>query len=166
MDMPVLNKDIEINGRKFRLNKMDARTGSYMLFKLIKILTPILEKIDLDDIEDKAPDHTKEKKLEKANLDDINLTDLMSSIFNLPESEFRYIQDNCLRVVEEILPAGPAKVLDKNGNYGVLDIEFNTALLLNLTIQSLIFNVAGFFEGSPLNSIVKGLNISQLNLKI
>lgn len=36
-------KDIEINERKFRLNKMDARTGSYMLFNLMKILGPILK---------------------------------------------------------------------------------------------------------------------------
>ena len=153
MEMPILNKEIEINGRKFRLNKMDARTGSYMLFKLIKILTPIYKNIKIDNIEE-------------LNLDDINLTELMSSIFDLPEEEFRYIQDNCLRVVEEILPAGPAKVFDKYGNYGVLDIEFNTGLLMDLTIQSLIFNVQGFFEGSPLSSIVKGLNISQPNLQM
>ena len=150
MEQPILYKDIEINDRRFRLNKMDARTGSYMLFKLVKILTPIFKNLKIDNLDD-------------INLDDLNLTDLMSSIFDLPENEFRYIQDNCLRVIEELLPAGPARVLDKHGNYGVLDIEFNTGLLMNLTIQSLIFNVAGFFEGSPLSSIIKGLNISQLN---
>ncbi|WP_242840693.1 phage tail assembly chaperone [Clostridium hydrogeniformans] len=153
MDMPVLFKDIEVEGRNFRLNKMDARTGSFMLFKLVKIITPIFKNLKVDNIED-------------ISLDDINLTEVMSSIFSLPEDEFRYIQDNCLKVVEEVLPAGPAIVLDKHGSYGVLGIEFNTGLLMNLTIQSLIFNVSGFFAGSPLSSIAKGLNISQLNLKI
>lgn len=153
MEQPISYKDIEINGRSFRLKKMDARTGSYMLFKLAKILTPIFKDIKVDNIDD-------------LSIDDINLTDLMSSIFNLPENEFRYIQDNCLQVIDELLPAGPAKVLDKYGNYGVLNVEFDTALLMNLTIQSLIFNVSGFFEGSPLSSIAKGLNIPQLNLKI
>ncbi|EHN17022.1 phage tail assembly chaperone [Clostridium sporogenes] len=146
-------KDIEINERKFRLNKMDARTGSYMLFKLMKILTPIFKNIKVDDTED-------------ISLDDINLTDLMSSIFDLPEDEFRYIQDNCLKVVEEILPAGPAKVLDKYGNFSVLNIEFDTGLLMNLTIQSLIFNVKGFFGGSPLTSITEKLTTSLQNLKM
>ncbi|NHL37744.1 hypothetical protein FDE95_14270 [Clostridium botulinum] len=146
-------KDIEINERRFRLNKMDARTGSYMLFKLMKILTPIFKNIKADDTEN-------------ISLDDINLTDLMSSIFNLPEDEFRYIQDNCLRVVEEILPAGPARVIDKYGTFGVLNIEFDTALLMNLTIQSLIFNVKGFFAGSPLTSITEKLTTSLQNLKM
>lgn len=153
MELPVLYKDIEINNRKFRLKKMDARTGSYMLFKLVKILTPIFKNLKIDNLDD-------------IKIDDLNLMDLMSSIFDLPEEEFRYVQDNCLKVVEELLPAGPARVLDKHGNYGVLDVEFNTGLLMNLTIQSLVFNVAGFFEGSPLSSIIKGLNISQLNSKI
>ncbi|OPD28811.1 hypothetical protein AL713_17480 [Clostridium botulinum] len=146
-------KDIEINERKFRLNKMDARTGSYMLFNLMKILGPIFKNIKVDNIED-------------ISLDDINLTDLVSSIFNLPEDEFRYIQDNCLKVVEELLPAGPAKVLDKHGNFGVMDIEFNTGLLMNLTIQSLVFNVKGFFEESPLTSIMEKLTTSLQNLKM
>jgi len=153
MDIPVLYEEIEISGRKFRLNKMDARTGSYMLFKLMKILTPIFKNIKVDDTED-------------ISLDDINLTDLMSSIFDLPEDEFRYIQDNCLRVVEEILPGGPSKVIDKYGNYCILDIEFDTALLINLTIQSLVFNVKGFFTGSPLTSITEKLTTSLQNLKM
>ncbi|MBY6965327.1 phage tail assembly chaperone [Clostridium botulinum] len=146
-------KDIEINERKFRLNKMDARTGSFMLFKLMKILTPIFKNIKVDNTED-------------ISLDDINLTDLMSSIFDLQEDEFRYIQDNCLRVVEEILPAGPAKVLDKYGNFGIMNIELDTSLLTNLTIQSLVFNVKGFFDGSPLTSITQKLTTSLQNLKM
>ncbi|WP_261780945.1 phage tail assembly chaperone [Clostridium botulinum] len=153
MEIPVLYEDIQINERKFRLNKMDARTGSYMLFKLMKILGPIFKNIKIDNIED-------------ISLDDINLTDLMSSVFNLPENEFRYIQDNCLRAVEEILPAGPARIIDKYGSFGVLNIEFDTALLMNLTIQSLIFNVKGFFAGSPLTSITEKLTTSLQNLKM
>lgn len=143
-------KDIEINGRSFRLNKLDARTGSYMLFKLTKILTPILKNVKADNLKD-------------FDIDKINLTELAGSLFELPEEEFRYIQDNCLQRVEEILPAGGAQVLNKHGIFGVGDIEFDTALVMNLTIQSLVFNVSGFFEDSPLASMLKGLNISQQN---
>lgn len=150
MEQPILYKDIEINQRRFRLKKMEARTGCYMLFKLTKIITPIFKSINLNSLDD-------------FTLDKINITEVASSIFDLPKDEFKYIQDNCLQVIEELLPAGPAKVLEQSGKYGVLDIEFDTGLVMNLTIQSLIFNVSGFFEGSPLSSIIKGLNISQLN---
>ena len=44
-------KSIEVNGRTFILKKMDARTGSYMLFKLMKLLPPILENIDIDKLD-------------------------------------------------------------------------------------------------------------------
>jgi len=149
MDIPITHKDIEVNNRNFRLNKMDARTGSFMLFKLMKILTPIFKNIKKD---------SKEMKLE-----DLNLSELASSLFDLPENEFKYIQDNCLQVIDEILPAGAQKVLDKYGIFGVNNIEFDTALVMNLTIQSLVFNVSSFFPENLLSSITKGLNTFQPN---
>ncbi|EKQ56267.1 MULTISPECIES: phage tail assembly chaperone [unclassified Clostridium] len=152
MDIPENYKDIEINGRKFRLNKMDAKTGSFMLFKLMKILTPMVKNIKTD-----------EKEVDLANL---NLTEIAESLFDLEEKEFRYIQDNALQVVQELLGAGPTKVLNQFGEFEANNIEFDTGLVMNLTVQSLYFNIKGFFKGSPLESMLKGLNISQLNLKM
>ncbi|NFI47868.1 hypothetical protein FDA77_18780 [Clostridium botulinum] len=153
MNQPELYKDIEIRERNFRLNKMDARTGSYMLVKLTKIIAPLIQTIDLED-------------LDNLNLNDINLTELMGPLLELPEEEFRYIQDNCLRVVEEILPGDTIKIIDKYGTFQALNIEFDTFLVMNLTVQSLIFNVKGFFDESVLNTIMKKLNISQQSLKM
>lgn len=151
MDKIELYKDIDIDGRKFRLGKFDARTGSYILFKLVGILTPIFENIKLENL---------------SNIDDINLTKLASSLFSLPEDEFRYIQDNCLRAIRELLPGNAPQVLDEYGNYGVLDIEFDTKLIMNLTIQSLVFNVKDFFTADLLASLSKGLNLFQQNSQI
>jgi hypothetical protein len=129
---------------------MDARTGSYMLFKLMKILTPIFKNI--------KQDSAKELKIE-----DLNLTDLAGSLFDLPKKEFEYIQDSSLKVVFELLPAGDKQVLDDNGQWGINDIAFDTALVMNLTVQSLLFNLKGFFPGDLLTSLTKGLNTSQQN---
>jgi hypothetical protein len=153
MNKPIVFKDIEVEERKFRLNKLDARTGSYMTFKLIGILTPLFKNIDLESLED-------------LKLNDLNIIEMSSSLFKLSEDDFRFVQDNCLQVVEELLPAGLQKVLDKSGKWGVLDIEFDAALVMNLTIQSLVFNVTGFFKGSLLSSITNRLNIFQPNSKI
>jgi hypothetical protein len=152
MDIPETYKDIEINDRKFRLNKMNARTGSYLIFKLMKILSPMFKNIkeDSNDI----------------NISDLNLTELASKLFDLPEEDFRFIQDNALQVIQEILPGGQPPVLNKRGEFEALNVEFDTPLVMNLTIQSLVFNVKGFFKGGPLDSIMKGQSISQLNLKI
>jgi len=145
MEMPINYKDIEINGRKFRLNKLNARTGSYMLFKLLKILTPIFKNV-------------KQENLKDMDLQDLNLTELAESLFDFPEEEFRYIQDNLLQVTEERLDAGNQKVLNSNLGWGILNIENDVSLVMNLTIQCLVFNVSGFFGGNLLELIKKAQN--------
>lgn len=146
-------KSIEVNGRTFILKKMDARTGSYMLFKLMKLLPPILENIDID-------------KLDNDNFDfkSLNLSEALKPIFDLPEEEFRYIQDNCLKSVDELLAAGAQPVMQKNSEWGINDIAYDIGLVMNLTIQSLIFNVQGFFLGMNFSSVMKNLNLSQQSM--
>lgn len=145
---PETQKQIEIDGRKFILKKMDARTGSFLLYRLMKILAPVFKNVNLDQLKDD-------------NIDNINLTELASSLLDLSEDEFRYIQDHALYFVDELYPAGPMPVFNKNGDWGSLDIEFNMTLVMNLTIQSLMYTMKDFFTGSPLVSLMKGLTISQ-----
>ncbi len=158
MEIPKDYKDIEINERNFRLKKLDARTGTFMLFKLTKLLPSIIENIDLDKLDP--------ENLSINNLKDLNLTKMLKPLFELSEEEFRYIQDNCLKVVSENLPAGFQPVLNKNNTWGVLNVENDAVLVMNLTVQSLVFNFMGFFAGSPLTSIIEGVNLSKLNTKI
>jgi hypothetical protein len=153
MDKPELYKNIEVNGRKFKLTKMDARSSSYMLFKLMKIITPIFKNIKKD-------------SLENTNIEDLNLTELFSSLFEMRQDEFEYVQETCLKAVYEILNAGEQQVIDKSGNWGVNDIEYDGALVMQLTIQSLIFNIKGFFSGNLLDSINKRLATFQQNSKM
>lgn len=158
MNIPEEYKDIEINGRSFRLTKMDARTGCFMMFKLMKLLPSVLENINVEKLD--------LGNLSLDSLKGLNLTEMLDPIFEMPEKEFRYIQDNCLKVVQENLPAGLQPVLNKNNTWGVNNIENNTGLVMNLTIQSLAFNVMGFFEGSPLTSLVENVTSFQQNSKI
>ncbi len=140
MGVPILYKDIEINERKFRLNKMNARDCSYMLFKMLKILTPILKSL-------------KAENLEEMQLEDLNITEIAESLFSLEEKEFRYIQDHLLQTAQESLKGGLQQVLGSNLEFGVLDIENDVELVLNLTVQSLVFNLSGFFQGSWLKKL-------------
>jgi hypothetical protein len=128
---------------------MDARTGSYMLFKLIKIITPMFKKIDMNK--------------EEVNLNDLNLTEIADSLFDLPQKQFQFIQDSALKVVQEILPGGKPFILNKYGEFEALNVEFDIPLVMNLTVQSIIFNVKGFFSEDLLKSLIQKLNISQQN---
>lgn len=147
-------KNIEINNRTFRLNKMNALTSSCMLTKLLKMLAPIFKQINLDN------------GSEDVDLSDLNITEIASSLFDIEEKDFKYIQENILKVVQEILPGGQPFILNKYGEFEALNVEYDVELVINLTVQGIWFNYEGFFKGNHLASLVKRLNLSQLNSKI
>lgn len=148
---PIENyKDVEINGRTFRIRKFDARTGSFMLIKITGLLAPLFKNMDLSKFKDV-------KNVSEIKLDALNIPGLMSGLGNLSEEDFEYVQGKCLQVCSEVLPAGLTPVLNSNGTFGVTGIEDDTMTVLALTAHTLIFNVKGFFSGSPLASLVGGL---------
>lgn len=149
MDIPEKTKQIDVDGRKFLLNKMDAQTGSLMLLKLLKILKPLFKNINTKTLD--------------INLEDLNLEDLIDGLTDLPEKDFKYIQQNALKVVQEILPGGKPFILNQYGEFEALNISDNVGLTMNLTIQSLFFNLKNFFPESLLKSLTAKLNISQQN---
>lgn len=148
---PVENfKDVEISGRTFRIKKFDARTGSFMLIKITGLLAPLFKNVDMGKLKDV-------KDVSEVNPEAFNIAGLMSELGNLTEKDFTYVQDKCLQVCGEMLPAGFAPVLHPDGNFGVAGLEDDTMTVLALTAHTLIFNVKGFFSGGPLASIVGGL---------
>lgn len=71
----------------------------------MKLLPSIIENLDIEKID-----------LENLSLDSLkklNLTKMLEPVFEMPEKEFSYIQDNCLKVVDELLNAGAQPVLQK-----------------------------------------------------
>jgi len=143
-------KDIEINGRTFRIKKFDARTGSFMLIKITGLLAPLFKNMDLAKLKEA-------KDISDVNLEALNITGVMSELGNLSENDFSYVQDKCLRVCGALLPAGYTPLLNGNGSFAVAELEEDTMTVLALTAHVLIFNVKGFFQGSPLASLVGGL---------
>ncbi|KPV60716.1 hypothetical protein QJ48_04085 [Paenibacillus sp. A3] len=153
---PIENyKNVEINGRTFRIKKFDALTGSFMLIKITGLLAPLFKNLDLRKLKEA-------KDASEVKLEALNIPGLLSELGNLSEKDFEYVQGKCLQVCSEVLPAGPTPVLNSNGTFGVTGIEDDTMTVLALTAHTLIFNVKGFFSGSPLASLVGGLlNTSQ-----
>lgn len=122
-------KTIELSGRKFKIDKFDALTGSYIAFTLIEKFLPM----------------AMEKK--------IGLSNMPKGRQLMTRAEFTQLQKDCLGVVYEILPAGPRPILNKNGSWGVMDIEKDTVLVIMLTVQALEFNVASFFDADRLKDL-------------
>ena len=134
-------KIIELEGRKFKITKFDAMKGSYMLFKVIGIITPLIETLRKS-CKGNAKDV---KDIKDINLEGLNFTEIAAGLVNMKEQDFKYIQENCLKSCYEILAAGDAPVLNENGTYGIIGIETDLKTVMALTIHSLMFNVSGFF---------------------
>jgi len=136
-----LFKDIELGGRKWRIGKFDAFTGSFMLIKVTSIISPLLKNIDFKDVK-KASD-----------ISGLNFTEMLAGITNLSEQDFNYIQKKCLGVCCECLPADFTPVLNENGTFGVMELENDTSTVLGLTVHALMFNVTSFFDENLLGSL-------------
>lgn len=141
-------KDVTISGRTFRIKKFDARTGSFMLLKVTKLLAPLFKSISLTKLSEMKDEVSPEA---------LNISGLMEGLGDISEDDFTYIQDKCLNVCSEVLPGGLTPVLNSNGTFGAIGLEDDTATVLALTAHVLMFNVKGFFQGSPLASLVGGL---------
>jgi hypothetical protein len=142
-------KEVEVKGRKFVIRKFDARTGSFMLIKVTGLIGPMLKGLDISKVkvdEGKMPD-----------VSGIDIAGMVSGLSTLKEEDFNYIHDKCLQICFENLPAGPTQVMNMSGNFGVSDLDTDSATTLALVAHTLIFNVTGFFGGSPLGSILGGL---------
>lgn len=134
MNKRELYKTFEHDGRTFRIGKFDAMTGSYIVYKLMAGALPM-------------------------GMGDIVGIPMPQNNQVMGKKEFFDLQADCLKVCVEMLPAGPAPVLNENGTYGVEDAENNVPLIMMLTIQALIWNVKDFFTAELLTSMSGALSI-------
>ena len=136
-------KDVEVNGRRFRIGRFDALTGSYITTLLLMQMLPM-------GLEDRIPGVSSKGK----------------SIMD--KETFMDIQRDCLKVVSELKPVGdsiaPMLVMLPDGRWGIDGIEDDTLIVITLTISVLAFNLSDFFqEGalSNLNQVLPGLTPSK-----
>lgn len=129
MEKRVNFKVIEFEGRKWKVKKFDALTGSFIAYTLMSQALP-------------------------AGLEAVaGIPNLPKNRGAMTREEFMTLQKDCLKVCYEVLPAGETAVMNENGTFGVIGIEDDTKTVLFLTIQSLVFNVSSFFDVNLLTSL-------------
>lgn len=132
MDKRETSKIVPLDGRKFRINKFDAMTGSYIAYKLMGEMLPMGLSAKVG-----AP----------------------SSSNIMSKADFVDLQKDCLKACAEMLPAGDAQVMNEDGTWGVNDLEKDAKTVLALTIHVLTFNIMGFFDESLLSSMAEAMSI-------
>ncbi len=131
-------KIVDIAGRKWRIEKFDALTGSYIAYKVMGHILPM----GLDSVI-KGEAAQQNKQNEPVQLPAMS------------KKEFADLQLDCLHICYEMLPAGKAPVIGENNAWGVADIEDDAALVLALTVHALLFNIGSFFAEGGLQALTE-----------
>ena len=143
-------KTVELFGRKFKIKKFDAFTGSYILFTIMQKVLPA-------GMENQIPGEN------SASLSET----LPQNRSSMTKQEFTKLLRDCLTVVSETLPAGDRPVFNENGTWGLNDMEDNAPLVLLLAVNVLIFNIGDFFAANGLSELRKSLSgLSRANIKM
>ena len=119
---------VEVAGKSYQLTKMDARTGSYVAFKVAGVLAPSGGKT----------------------------AEMAAALMGMPRKDFDDLQSLLLRTVNRLIDNGngqqlPEPVLTAKGDFVDDALAYDAASVIQLTVHALIFNVGGFFAAAGLN---------------
>lgn len=127
-------KEVEVGGKKYRLTKMDARTGSYIAAKLALLAAPLLKNIKKDK--------------------DLDAESMAALVTGLNRKDFEEIQTLLLKRVQLLREKDgvplPEPIIMADGSFVDEELEYSTAAVMNLTVQSVMFNVGDFFAEAGL----------------
>ena len=129
-------KMFEVEGRKFKIVKFDAMTGSYVAFKLFTKALPMGLGSIMSDVE----------------------VPLDASKVEMSRKEFKELQIDCLNVCYEVVDSNVIPVMNENGGFRSIGLEKDTKVVMALTIHALTFNVKDFFGESVFNLILGKLS--------
>lgn len=118
---------VEVAGKNYQLTKMDARTGSYVAFKVASVLAPTMGSTDA----------------------------MAAALMGMPRKDFDELQSLLLRTVNRLIegPNGqqmPEPVLTAKGDFVDDALAYDAATVIALTIRALMFNVGDFFGAAGL----------------
>ena len=130
-------RDIELGGKKWRIGRFDALTGSYITTKILMQALPFIDEQVTGGV----------------------LSSKRSS--SMSKTDFFEIQTDCLKVCSQLQMVGaietPVPVMLPDGRWGVGDgINTDMTTVIGLTAHVLIFNITDFFQGNTLNDLMAG----------
>ena len=137
-------KIIELDGKRYKLTKLNADAGSYVAFKLAGVVIPMLSAFLGDNGNKKA----KEDKEGDFRL-------LGAAISAMPREQFSELQKMLLGTVLKLDEDNiPMPLLKSDGSYVDEDLAMDAMAVIRLTVQAAVFNVGGFFGGKGLDRIM------------
>lgn len=141
--MPIreTSRVVTISGRRWRIGKFDALTGSYIALKMLSKLVNVGVGVLSGELKDPA----------------IIAMAIGEQISVLTKSEFVEIQTECTSAVMELVEVGGKDVENPlrlpDGRWGVDGVGDNAVLVMGLVAHVLLFNLTGFFDEATLKGL-------------
>ena len=135
-------KIVEVSGQRYLLRKMRPNVGSYILTRVLAagLSAGIVA-------EGGVPSNS-----------------FLAAVFTsflrgLDFETFSFIQNNCLSVIGKLQDPGdgtevPMPIVADSGVFADEAITSNLMIVMELTVQSLLFNLSDFFDGGGLKAIL------------
>jgi hypothetical protein len=139
-------KDVELGGRRWRIGRFDAMTGSYITMLVLMQMLPM----GMDE--------------------QIGINSIGKGRSLMDKKTFFDVQSDCLKVCSELQQVGesvsPVMVMLPDGRWGVGGVEEDVPTILGLTVHTLIFNISDFFQEDALKDLTSTMSgLSQFNAK-
>lgn len=133
-------KIIEVNQKKYRLTKLDARSGSYLAFKIVAAAVPALG------------NNSAKTKEALGNTSAMTKEALASIVTSMSRKEFDELQTMLLVKVQKLVGSEdtPMPIMKPNGVFVDEELEYDVATVINLTVSCIMFNIGGFFNEAGL----------------
>ena len=151
---------IEIDDKEylFRIKKMDVFSTSGMIKFLVAKIVPGIKSFQEILSDDEISENTNEEDVKKisAQRTMMILEELPKIMELVSEKELVDLEKKCLKTVSVVLAAGEHPVFINN-EFGLEELEYETAAVLMLCYEVITFNVKGFFGESSLSSALKRL---------
>jgi len=123
-------KDVEVNDQKYRLTRMDARTGSYVAAKVAMLMAPMLSG------------------------GGVTQAAVAKALPSLDRKDFDELQTILLKTVQHLKNVQgdeiPEPVVKANGDFVEEELAYDVSAVIALTVHALMFNVGGFFGAAGL----------------
>ena len=138
--MSAKTKIVEVDGARYQLRKLRPNVGSYILTRMLAA-------------------GVSSGSLGSTPKDSMLMAVFGAFLRGLDFDTFSFIQNNCLAVVGVMKQAGdgnevPMPLASDSGVFAYPEVADNLPLVMNLTVQSLMFNLSDFFEEGGLRTVV------------
>lgn len=134
-------KNVTLHGQEFQLRKMLPVTGSFIFMKLMGTLLEARQQQEgaprSGELDPAAPAPSKE--------DRARMLVTIASMTSLTYEQTVFIHGEALKVVSRLEDGKPMPLVDTTGRWFIKSVEDDPALVQELVVESVVFNVTPFF---------------------